>query len=254
MIGRTNTGGGGSGGGSELVIVGGTTRPAKAAQNTIWLNTVVEITSYVLSASEPGTPVEGMAWVTIGDTGRIVATSPIGGNWITVYPLSAKQYISGAWKSVEAKSYQNGEWNYWIYYLYIEGNQCDSITGGWNAYTEGNTSFVQYEEDQIHEYADNKGVAAASCKTNVPIGNNTVLKVEMSWTAIGNHTLLLRWDGDGGTMYGSTTITSGSPASEISGSGVYSLSINRDGRANIALFSQANNAKLRAYVKRVWLE
>lgn len=135
MIGRTNTGGGGGVGGSELVIVGGTTRPAKANHNTIWLNTPNEITSYVLSATEAETPVEGMAWVSIGDSGSVKMVSPVGGDWITVYPLSAMQYVGGAWVDVNAMSYQYGEWVEWFPAgaLYWEGNERTSITGGWVA-------------------------------------------------------------------------------------------------------------------------
>ena len=133
MIGRTNAGGGGGVGGSELVIVGGTTSPAKANHNTIWINTDKEITSYVLSATEPANPVEGMVWVTIGDSGNIVVISPVGGDWITVYPLSAKQYVSGDWEDVTAMSYQNGEWVSWITYLYNNGEENTELIGIWTA-------------------------------------------------------------------------------------------------------------------------
>lgn len=133
MIGRTNTGGGGGGGvgGFELTVYGGTTSPAKAAHNAIWLYTDVEITSSVLSAIEPANPVHGMAWVTIGDAGIIKIDSPVGGDWITVYPISAKQYISGAWVDKEAKSYRDGAWVEWATYLYNKGDLCSDITGGW---------------------------------------------------------------------------------------------------------------------------
>lgn len=125
-------GSGGSGGGSELVIVGGTTSPAKADHNMIWLNTPNEITSYALTAAEPETPVEGMAWITIGDSGLIKMASPVGGDWITVYPISAKQYIGGTWADVTAKSYLNGEWvDWWNGELYDSGNEFTDITGGW---------------------------------------------------------------------------------------------------------------------------
>ena len=137
MIGRTNVSGsgGGGGGGFELTVYGGTTRPAKASHNAIWIETDEEITSHVLSATEPANPVEGMAWVTIGASGIIKIASPVGGDWITVYPISAKQYIGGAWVDKEAKSYQEGEWVEWFAgtYLYNEGDECATITGGWSS-------------------------------------------------------------------------------------------------------------------------
>lgn len=110
-------GSGGSGGGSELVIVGGTTSPTKADHNTIWLNTPNTITSCVLAATQPTGPVEGMAWITIGASGAVKMVAPVGDEWITVYPLSAKQYIGGAWVDKTAKSYQGGVWVDWVTYL-----------------------------------------------------------------------------------------------------------------------------------------
>jgi hypothetical protein len=107
-------GGSGSGGGSELVIVGGTTSPAKVNHNTIWLNTPNTITSCVLSDTQPTGPVEGMVWITIGASGGCKMTSPVGGDWITVYPISAKQYVGGVWTDVTAKSYQDGVWVEWF--------------------------------------------------------------------------------------------------------------------------------------------
>ena len=97
-------------GGAELTIVGGTTRPTKATQNMIWINTDVEITSCVLSATEPEDFAEGMVWIAIGDSGAIKIPSPVGDDWITVYPISTKQFINGDWIFKEAESYQGGEW------------------------------------------------------------------------------------------------------------------------------------------------
>lgn len=126
-------GGGGSTGGSELTIVGATTRPAKPTQNTIWVDTDVEITDYVLSATEPENHVDGMVWITIGNSGITKVASPIGGDWITVCPLSAKQYVNGTWVLVDAMLYQYGEWLSVSTYLYHKGNECTILTGGWES-------------------------------------------------------------------------------------------------------------------------
>ena len=163
MIGRTNVSGSGSGGGGgfELTVYGGTTRPEKASHNAIWINTDKEITSHILSATEPANPVEGMAWITIANSGSIKVASPVGGDWITVYPISAKQYIGGAWVDKTAKSYQYGEWVNWIVYLYNLGNQCTDITGGWNATgwsnddSEITEKLAPFNSDHIKLYYDN---------------------------------------------------------------------------------------------------
>jgi hypothetical protein len=153
---RRGGSGGSGGGGSELVIVGGTTSPTKADHNTIWLNTPNTITSYVLSATEPTNPVEGMAWITIGASGGVKMVAPVGDEWIMVYPISAKQYIDGAWVAVTAKSYQNGAWVDWISYYYNKGDEMVGVTGGWKAvkyYSLGTGSFSK-DADGITIFSD----------------------------------------------------------------------------------------------------
>jgi hypothetical protein len=143
MLGRTNSGGG-TGNAAELTIYGGTTRPAKATQNTIWIDTDVEITSYVLSSKEPETPAEGMAWIKIGNSkGSIQANAPVGDNWITVYPITAKQYISGEWVNKTAKSYQNAQWVDWLVRI-VPNN---SFT--WSVFTPSRGNVVINEDGTV---------------------------------------------------------------------------------------------------------
>lgn len=121
-----------SGGGNNLnfEVVGGTSAPASPKENTIWVNTSTTITSWVFSATQP-TGSSGMVWFTTG-TSSIVAFNALKKNSIMVYALSAKQYVSGAWKDVNAKSYLNGEWvAWWSGELFINGNQYEAFTGGW---------------------------------------------------------------------------------------------------------------------------
>lgn len=115
-----NSGGAGSGG-STMVIVGSTTRPAKATQNMIWIDTDVEITSYVLSGTEPENPTSGMVWVTISNSGRVATKNPIGGNWMTMYLLRANQHIDGAWVKKTVMCYQDGEWLNCLMHVYKNG-------------------------------------------------------------------------------------------------------------------------------------
>lgn len=165
MIGKTNAGGGGVGG-AELKVVGGTTRPAKPTQNMIWVNTEHEITSYVFSAIQPDAPVAGMVWITIGDSGNIKIPSPVGKDWITVYPLSAKQYISGAWVNKEVKSYQNGEWvAWWNGELFDNGNQFEAVTGGWT---------VADSADGAVEIGNEIVLKPASGKSSIVINRKTL--------------------------------------------------------------------------------
>jgi hypothetical protein len=51
-----------------------------------------------------------------------------------VYPLTAKQYVNGAWVYKTAKIYQGGKWvDLWNGSLYDSGNEYTEITGGWVA-------------------------------------------------------------------------------------------------------------------------
>lgn len=73
----------------------------------------------------------GQVWISTG-TSSTLAFNALKKNGIQVYPISAKQYVSGAWVDVEAKSYQGGEWvEWWNGDLYAGGNEFEYITGGW---------------------------------------------------------------------------------------------------------------------------
>jgi hypothetical protein len=63
---------------------------------------------------------EGEVWITTG-TQSGVAFNALKKNSVQVYPISAKQYVSGAWKDVTAKSYQRGQWVEWFTYLLQSG-------------------------------------------------------------------------------------------------------------------------------------
>lgn len=117
-------------------IVGSITEPTSPIENMIWVNTDVEITSHVFNKNEPKNPIEGMIWIYIGNTSNVnfykLKYGDIGID--EVYPISAKQYVSGAWVDVTAMSYQGGEWVEWYVWnggLFDNGDQFEKITGGW---------------------------------------------------------------------------------------------------------------------------
>lgn len=106
-----------NGGGATLNfrVVGGTTAPANPKENTIWINTATPITSYIFSAAEPSSVENGMVWISVGNASN-VAFPATKKNPIMVYPLYSKQYVSGAWASVTAMTYQEN-WKEWSRYL-----------------------------------------------------------------------------------------------------------------------------------------
>ena len=113
--------GGGSGGGLNFKVVGNP-QPANPKENTIWLNTDVDITGHYLQAEQPAEMAEGEVWISTGTASQVAFNAAKKGT-VMVYPISAKQYVSGAWVDKTAKIYQNGEWVDWINYLYNAGTE-----------------------------------------------------------------------------------------------------------------------------------
>lgn len=112
----------GFGGGSNPLNfkVVGNPQPENPKENTIWVNTDVPITGWIFSATEPEAPVEGMVWFTTG-TASTAEFNALKKNGLMVYPVSAKQYISGAWVVKDAQIYKAGQWKKFRMYLYDNG-------------------------------------------------------------------------------------------------------------------------------------
>lgn len=104
----------------------------KPKGNTIGVITTTTMTSWVFSATEPKEPEVGMVWITVGSSSG-VEFNALKKNTLQVYPLSAKQYVSGKWEEVKAMSYQDDEWESWTQYLYNAGDMMEEITGGYVA-------------------------------------------------------------------------------------------------------------------------
>ena len=113
-------------------VVGGTTEPSNPIENTIWVNTDVEITGWTLRSIAPENPEIGMVWIAIGSSSQYPFNA-IKQNEIYIYPATAKQYIDDGWVTKTAMTYYNSEWKTWELVLYEPGNECTDITGGWKA-------------------------------------------------------------------------------------------------------------------------
>lgn len=192
MLGRTNTGGGG--GGLNFSVVGGTAQPENPKENTIWVNTETEISGWVFSATEPKSPVEGTVWISTG-TSSTVEFNALKKDAIQVYPLSAKQYVNGAWVDVTTMSYQGGEWVGWITYLYNRGDECEHITGGWT-YEElfGSCSLTK-NSDSIYVVCTegSSGSAISVYPTNkIDLTSKSKLKLNFSSTRLNTTDTELR--------------------------------------------------------------
>ena len=181
------------GGGLNFSVVGGLTQPANPKENMIWVPTDVDITGYSFSATEPAASVEGMVWITIG-TSSTAEFNALKKNEIRVYPIKAKQYISGAWVDAIAKSYHEGKWVDWLTYLYHAGDQCTYITGGWEqnpnyfSQASGDTKFsnsgsVTFGANSITVTSNSGNSAIVSTKKAVDFTPYSKLKFDV---VIGN--------------------------------------------------------------------
>lgn len=106
------------------------------AENTIGIVTTAPITSWVFSKEEPSPLIPGMVWINTS-TDSTVAFNALKKNSVMVYPVNAKQVISGVLVDVTAKIYQGGAWVDWAFYLYSNGNEFTSLTGGWTSAGKG---------------------------------------------------------------------------------------------------------------------
>ena len=133
-------------------VVGGTTQPTNPKENTIWVNTSTTITSWVFSIEQPTSPRNGMMWFSTGESST-VPFNALKNNNMQIYPVYAKQYVNGTWEEKTTKSYQNGEWQSWIRYLYFY--KSGDLTG-WNSQgaaiwneCEGNPPSIYYDNNML---------------------------------------------------------------------------------------------------------
>lgn len=111
----------------------GNPQPASPKENTIWVNTDTTITGWIFSETQPENLTDGMVWFLTG-TYSTADFNALKKNGITVYPLSAKQYVGGELLKLTAKTYQDGAWvDWWNGELFYNGNQYIHVTGGWEA-------------------------------------------------------------------------------------------------------------------------
>lgn len=233
----------------------GNPQPASPTENTIWIDTDAKITSRIFSATAPENPSEGMVWILTG-TSSTVEFNALKKDGIQVYPLSAKQYVSGAWVDVTAMSYQGGKWVEWFVWngeLYDSGKEYESVTGGWFI-TNGRTS--GYDLGEGTKNADNitlscpdesTSVAATTTKS-IDLTNYSTLKVNI--TDIKRFVVLVI---DKNQNMGNT----GAADLWIEGTGVFSLDVSSFTGSYYVSFStwHANDeGATRAEFDKVWME
>ena len=199
----------GGSGGTELnySVVGGTTQPTGAGENTVWVNTSTAISSHVFSSTQPSSPSAGMVWFNVGASSPAEMNILPEGNKIMVYPVGCMQYVSGAWVVKTARTYQKGAWVDWLTYLYIKGDLCEDLTGGWATkatgigeggavaptVTEGSSALTITQAT-----ATSGGIAYLANKIN--LSGYSTLAVKATCTNMNTITKLYVWSALGSTQ------------------------------------------------------
>ena len=227
----------------------GNPQPETAKENTIWVDTDT-INNYFFSATQPENMAEYDVWFPTV-TSSTAEYNALKKNGIQVYPISAKQYVGGALVDVESKSYQNGEWVEWVTYLYNQGDECTSFTGGivgWRCIgTLSGTGTITKNGNSITLTTPNSASIAASPDNAKDLTNYNKLYVNVISTNTDNRATIAVYS----AKNAEGQIGSSSP---ITGTGVFSLDISGlDGKyfPVIRLFSQGGT--LNVTFDKMWL-
>lgn len=193
-------------------IIGGTVQPENPMENTIWVDTDVDITGWEFSTTEPANPVPGMVWIYHSTTSS-AKFNALKKNGITLNPWAARQYIDGAWVGKPAAIWKDGEWvSEWSPYLCNRGDECVDFTGGWNTVAwkvvsdatgteSGQTFQIEKKEGYLYFSKTNDYGAVMHTVRAIDLTNVKAIhfKGEMSPTAKGNWVAFHVWTKIGGS-------------------------------------------------------
>ena len=174
----------------------GNPQPANPKENTIWLNTDVDITGQYLQAEQPEGMAEGEVWISTGTASQFAFNALKKGGTVMVYPISAKQMQGGTLVDVTAKSWQDGEWVEWFKGVYLLNgtDYCDNVTGGWTSavYNDQNDVTITNGDGfvKITISADNYAQGYFTTKDKISFSGYKTLYIEYEQTRIASNTWL----------------------------------------------------------------
>ena len=242
----------------DFSIVGGVNRPSNPEENTIWVQTDdvenVVIEHWSFGVEEPLNLVEGMIWIVTGSASE-VKFDAIKDNDIHLYPIFVKQYISGAWVVLTAKSYQGGEWvDWWNGELFDNGDQYEIITGGW--WQNPSIYFSNYPNttaptitNTIHTKPASSGAASiASTKNKINLTGFKSFHVMVTGFSEGG--IFLHTDDSSGDF----RETAVAQIINITSAGEYSISIDSSWPPVYVSLGAAGLTSRYVTVSKIWLE
>ena len=220
-------------------ITGGTFPPENPRENTIWVNTSSSITGWVFSATEPESPAEGFVWFSMVEISA-VSFNALKKNGIRVCPVTAKQYLGGAWTEKSPQIYQGGQWVSWRLSLCDNGKLNSAVTGNWQtaAIVEGSSSFGGHPS--VTENSDNitinmtsggntSGIAYFSEKIDLTPYSKLVFKgkmyAEWTWASVRIWSNLGSYWADNQAAAYITGSHTGTPSLALDGAAVIDVSV-----------------------------
>lgn len=187
---------------NELItIVGGTSQPTNPSNNTIWINTSTNITSWIISANEPASPIEGMVWIMHWkSTDKILTLSKS----LIINIGGAKQYISNAWVIVGGGVYTNNSWTNLRTYMYHEG----IFNPAWSWGEPTNPAMFVEESDHLTFNGNSSNRCYLKCLDRIDLTDVNVINFDYgnrrggdaAWTTFGL-TISYMNDSDYTTLY-----------------------------------------------------
>jgi hypothetical protein len=195
MIGRTNAGGGSAS--LNFSVVGWLMPPNNLKENTIRVKTEVPFSDWTLSFEKPSNPENGMIWIPISTRGRNVFNA-LKKNGIAISPMSAKQYVNGAWQAREAQIYIDGEWRDFVQYLVKAGVPIfplELMGKSYNSNYQGEwTSANSIPGDGFISVAGASYGYGIAYVEDVDLTAFTTLTIEGSFKRSGSMVKLIVWD------------------------------------------------------------
>lgn len=183
---------GGGGAALNFKVMGGTAEPSNPAENTIWIDTDAKITGWLFSSHQPENPAEGMVWIATGSASN-AEFNALKKNSIQVYPLSAKQYIGGAWVDLDAYLYNGAEWVQFStarLFLYNKGDKCEAITGGWGTSGYSHRSYSlrnpTFNSTSV-TIASNNATNAGAVGTLNAVDLTDIKTIKINFTAVSHY-------------------------------------------------------------------
>lgn len=142
---------GGGGSGLAFKVICGA-KPASVKENTFWIDTEA-IPGWQFSAYEPVEAPDGTVWIETADDADI-GVNVLQKNVLMVHPVGAWLNVDGVYKPVAAEVFTGGAWVSFstsAVYLYINGDTCDELTGGYVAISvgSGSTPVITYGDRQM---------------------------------------------------------------------------------------------------------